>query len=79
MRLNLDIWPVLWHETTPVVWRIGAPVDARHVRAHLNITSTSLLNTRGLSGHTEHENYNLHLMLLCQLGRLGRLSQWPVF
>jgi hypothetical protein len=34
MRLNLDIWPILWHETTLIDWRIGASVDARHVRAH---------------------------------------------
>jgi hypothetical protein len=26
-----------------------------------------------------HENYDLSLMPLCQLGRLGQLSQWPMF
>jgi hypothetical protein len=28
---------------------------------------------------TVHENSNLYLMLLCQSGLLGQLSQWPVF
>ena len=32
-----------------------------------------------LRAATEHENSNLYLMPLCQLGRLGQLSQWPVF
>jgi hypothetical protein len=31
-----------------------------------------------LRAATVHENYNLYLMLLCQSGRLGQLSQWLV-
>ena len=30
-------------------------------------------------GTTMNQNSNLYLMPLCQLDRLGRLSQWPVF
>ena len=37
-----------------------------------------LLNTHDRAAAVP-ENDNLYLMPLCQLGRLGQLSQWPVF